>query len=282
MLVNFFNNNMQLLNYFKKNIIWLIIVFINICYLNNAFSEDEPINTSVNINIPLSVTNVVDKTYTGIQYESKFVPPDGKILLIGGQDRHQITDLTKSWGIIPGGFACYFGAGDTGGIWSNQAVEKDTNNIQNAKWLAETYPNSVLQMALWMVGSAKGWGNYCANFTNGKYDTFLDNYCNFAKSVHRPIFLRIGYEFDGAHNMFEPNEYIKAYHYIVDYIRKKDVSNIAFVWHSEAHSGYKKYSVMEWYPGDTYVDWFGLSVFHEHVYFGKITPYLEKFVDLAL
>ena len=124
MLANFFNYNGQLINYFKKIVIWLIIVFINTCYFNNLFSENEPINTSGNINIPLQVTNFVDVSYTGIQYQSKFVPPDGKILLISGQDRTQITDLTKSWGIIPGGFACYFGAGDTGGIWSIKQLRK--------------------------------------------------------------------------------------------------------------------------------------------------------------
>ena len=53
MSIDFQNHNIQLLNYFEKIIIWLIIVFINTCYLNNAFSEDEPINTSGNMNIPL-------------------------------------------------------------------------------------------------------------------------------------------------------------------------------------------------------------------------------------
>ena len=77
--------------------------------------------------------------------------------------------------------------------------------------------------------------------------------------------MRIGYEFDGPHNALEPGEYVKAYRRIVDLMRSEGVTNIAYVWHSYAAPRFKNYPLSDWYPGDDYVDWVGISVFG-HVY----------------
>ncbi len=232
--------------------------------------------------IPRAVNASADPAYTGIVYsQTKFVPPDGTYLLIGGQDKSNIGQIPSAWSLDPGGYAHYFAVNSSNSIWSDFNYEGDPMNLQNAKWIADTHPNAVLQMAMWMVGADMGWDNYPAKTTNGDYDVPFQSFCDFAKTYNRPIFLRIGYEFDGPHNKLQPGEYTNAYRYIVDFIRSRGVTNVAFVWHSLNNTTYGNHPVMSWYPGDDYVDWFGLSVFRGHVWDDVIFSYLETFVDLA-
>ena len=97
----------------------------------------------------------------------------------------------------------------------------------------------------------------------GKYDDVIRQYSAWAKTTARPIYLRIGYEFDGPHNALEPAEYVRAYRRIVDIMREEGVDNVALVWHSYSYKTYRDYPLSDWYPGDDYVDWVGISVFFQ-------------------
>lgn len=104
---------------------------------------------------------------------------------------------------------------------------------------------------------------------------------NFSFVLNRPVYLRIGYEFDGMHNELEPDIYVKAYRHIVDFLRNDGVDNIAYVWHSYASKPYKDFKVSKWYPGDAYVDWVGISVFghaYDNTDFGE---YCDAVLELA-
>ena len=54
------------------------------------------------------------------------------------------------------------------------------------------------------------------------------------------VFLRIGYEFDGPHNHYDPQDYKKAYIYLADKINEEGVTNAVFVWHSYASATERK------------------------------------------
>ena len=110
----------------------------------------------------------------------------------------------------------------------------------------------------------------------GEYDPVIKQFSAWAKETDRPVYLRIGYEFDGDHNQMEPADYVKAYRRIVDILRAEGADNIAFVWHSYAAPTYKDYPLSAWYPGDAYVDWVGISLFG-HMY----SPRLSKEADEA-
>ncbi len=250
-------------------------------FLSVSYADTDPQTAHPHL-VPSSVTAVTDPAYAGMAYDRpKFVPPDGTFLLIGGQDKVNIAEIPGAWGVRPAGYASYFAVSSSNSIWSDETNGGDPANIQNSKWIADTHPHAVLQMAMWMVGYAKGWGNYSENAVNGVFDDSFESFCLFAKTVKRPIFLRIGYEFDGRHNMLEPEEYVAAYRYIVDFIRSRGVSNVAFVWHSYISTPYEKWNVTNWYPGDDYVDWFGMSVFRDHVFYGRYSRFLDPFVDFA-
>ena len=62
------------------------------------------------------------------------------------------------------------------------------------------------------------------------------------------------------------SNYIRAYQNIVDGLRARGVDNVAYVWQSCASpidnilEGHKE-DINDWYPGDNYVDWVGMSWF---------------------
>ncbi len=64
-----------------------------------------------------------------------------------------------------------------------------------------------------------------------------------------------------------------AYRRIVDRFRDKGIRNVAFVWHSFASTGSEE--LMDWYPGDGYVDWVGIS------YFNQPQSYMMPVIDAA-
>ncbi len=195
--------------------------------------------------------------------DPKFVPPEGKTLLIMGQTVERITEYMDHFGHrpLPGGWSAYWGIPEFTGIAEKH--KNETGASQNHQMLIDSFPNTIVQSALWMVGK---W-NVAQKAVNGDYDRVVKKYSAWAKKVNRPIYLRIGYEFDGPHNELEPREYVKAYRHIVDVIRAKGADNVAFVWHSYASKPFKDYPISAWYPGDNYVDWVGISVFG-HAYGG--------------
>jgi hypothetical protein len=188
---------------------------------------------------------------------SKFVPPEGKTLLIMGQTVERITEYMDHFQDrpIPGGWSAYWAVTEFLGVTDTH--KNETGSSQNHQMLIKKFPNTVVHSGMWLVGK---W-DVAKKAGDGAYDRVIKKYCNWAKKVNRPIYLRIGYEFDGPHNELEPKEFIKAYKRIVDLIREKGVDNISFVWHSYAAEPFRDYPLSDWYPGDDYVDWVAISVF---------------------
>ena len=192
-----------------------------------------------------------------------FAPPDGKVLLIIGEDKISTDDYARTIGIVPGGTMLYTAIQDA------QALDMPVDNgggIQDGKYLLEKYPDSVIQVGLWMVGGLEG-------VVKGEYDGNIDKIGNWIIQAKRPVFLRIGYEFDLPANNYEPKAYRLAFRYIVDRLRKAGVTNAAYVWHSYANL--PPYPLNDWYPGDDYVDWFAVSMF------GTPNIYMKNFAKMA-
>jgi hypothetical protein len=181
--------------------------------------------------------------------EPRFVPPDGKVLVMIGQDRSSIDRYTRAVKQAPAGVMFYTSINDPAEL--KGPVDRG-GGLQDPGYLLKRYPHSALQIGLWMVGSLEA-------VARGEYDANIDELGEWIRRAARPVFLRIGYEFDFPQNRYEPAEYVAAFRHVVDRLRKNGVGNAAFVWHS--FSGLPRYPVMDWYPGDDYVDWFGVSFF---------------------
>ena len=106
----------------------------------------------------------------------------------------------------------------------------------------------------------------------GEYDANISRLAAFMKKLPVTIYLRVGYEFDGAWNLGyeDAPRYVSAYRRIVDGLRSEGVNNVKYVWQASASTtddiidgGHD--DILDWYPGDDYVDWFSFSWFmHPH------------------
>ncbi len=195
--------------------------------------------------------------------QAKFLPPDRKILLIVGQDIKNIDEYLDAVKIVPGGFSVYTSAEFAEGL---EKADDNGGGVQHAQSLVDNYPNTTILLAIYMVDMEE-------KVYSGDVDESLDRIGNWIKSTRRPVYLRIGYEFDYPENGYEPEKYVRAYRYIVDRFRRMEIYNIAYVWHSYASEVKRPH--LDWYPGDDYVDWFGIS------YFEQSHEMMNQFAGLA-
>lgn len=102
----------------------------------------------------------------------------------------------------------------------------------------------------------------------GRYDGNIRQLGRFARLFDGAVYLRVGYEFDGMWNHGYENaaQYKSAYRRIVDKLREDGVDNVEYVWQASASQtdeilDARHENIMDWYPGDDYVDWLGFSLF---------------------
>jgi hypothetical protein len=240
-------------------------------------------NTNNQTQTDTTILQMVEKINTSVdpafvyKYEqTRFVPPAGKTLLIMGQNQEEIVEYMESHSepVIPGGWMTYWGIPSLDGVYETHMNETGTS--QNHQYLVERFPDTVLQSALWMTGK---W-DVLSNTVAGEFDSVVIQFSAWAKTTKRPVYLRIGYEFDGRHNELEPEAYVKAYRRIVDLVRAEGADNIAFVWHSYASPTYRGFLLSDWYPGNEYVDWVGISLFG-HMYKSKLNAEGDAVFEFA-
>lgn len=213
---------------------------------------------------------------------AKFLPPEGRRLLFLGQDLESVAGYVKAGQFpMPAGITTYFS------LYHLRNPEKDfggmglDNNLKvsgtNAAWWdagkynawtsAVGYPQSTLAIGL-EIAEAQA-ENGLARIIAGAFDPEIQKLAAFLKKVDQPVFLRIGYEFDGAWNKGYENttRYVGAWRRIVDGLRRAGVTNTAMVWQSstspadDAIEGRFEPDLSLWYPGDDYVDWIACSWF---------------------
>jgi len=117
------------------------------------------------------------------------------------------------------------------------------------------FEHMALAIGLWMVDHEE-------RVAAGEHDALIDSLGTFFKGLgNRPVFLRIGYEFDGySWNDYDQDAYKAAYRRIKDRLDAMGVDNVAYVWQSTGWVSNQEH-LEAWYPGDDYVDWTGFSFF---------------------
>ena len=188
---------------------------------------------------------------------SKFEPPDGKTLLLIGQNQDSMDAYVKEFKIIPAGFMLYTDLDKCSGL--SEPVDNGSGTIYG-QHIVDNYPGTVLQIGLYMVNMLDG-------APEGKFDSSIEQLGTWIAATKRPVFLRIGYEFDAPFNCYDPKKYVQTFRYIVERLRKNHIDNVAYVWHSYAsYPIYMKNELSDYYPGDDYVDWFGVTYFDNDAY----------------
>jgi hypothetical protein len=218
----------------------------------------------------------------------KFSPPPGKQLLIIGQDLDAVKNYvdTKKYP-APGGHTVYvnlFGVNDSKANYAGLGEDKNGNTVTNVDWGAgpvnahaaafdTLYKNSVLVIGLYMNTEKK----IFEGVAKGKSDKEIKRLGMFIKKVKKPVFLRIGYEFEGMWNpaYADTAAYKAAYRRVTEVLRKEGVENFATVWQTSASPiddiiEKKHENIDDWYPGDDVVDWIALSWFLNPDYISPI------------
>jgi hypothetical protein len=188
-----------------------------------------------------------------------FVPPPGRTLLIVGQDLGAVAGYAAHVHPTPGGVTTYTDIFTLDGL--RQAANWGAGDV-DARACLERYPNSTLAIGLFMVERS---GGELDRLLDGAFDRQIDDLGRFIGGAARPVYLRIGYEFDGPWNHYAPPKYVAAYRRIVDRLRAAGTVNFATVWHSAAGESFEGRAFDDWWPGDAYVDWIGTSFFRVDV-----------------
>ena len=116
-----------------------------------------------------------------------------------------------------------------------------------------------LQLGLSMTVDGKPEKHYEDKVANGDYSQQIHNLIDFLKSINRQVYLRIGYEFNGEWNGYNPETFKVAYVKIVNALRKENCNNVAIVWCFSPDG--KNHEFMRYYPGDEFVDWWAIDLF---------------------
>jgi hypothetical protein len=125
----------------------------------------------------------------------------------------------------------------------------------------------------------------------GKYDGAINamvrafsDCTKFKLFCRAPIWLRIGYEFNGEWNNYAPAQFITAFRRITNAFRKDRHTNkyVATVWDYSSDAKSDRLQYMQWYPGDEYVDWWGVNIFSNRLGHADPTnPNVLKFLAKA-
>jgi len=184
-------------------------------------------------------------------FGARLEPADGRVISGAGQ--------------TPEGFKDYYDS-----IGTNKPViymaYRGLDRPNTPAWFAklkaelEKYPQTFLipQIGLGMNRSGKNPKHYADKVAAGEFDAQLDQFCAGLKDLDRPAFIRIGFEFNGSWNGYEPESYRAAFRYVTGKIRKAGLENVATVW---CLGGAGNMDYMPFYPGDDVADWWGVDLF---------------------
>lgn len=210
---------------------------------------------------------------------AKFEPIDGKCILFVGQDMEAIGGLEKyNDGYFdhfdtPGGFTMYtnFRTGDASpgitykGLDGLTTTDNWGSGDCNMQMQIDDpdFKHCALAIGLELV-------NHDSLTAVGGHDDMIHRLGNWIKDLgRRPVFLRIGYEFDAPEwNHYDKEFYKESFKRIRNQFDSLGVNNVAYVWQSKGW-GTSTEEYDEWYPGDEYVDWCGYSHFVWGVKGGK-------------
>lgn len=142
-------------------------------------------------------------------------------------------------------------------------------------------PTEVMpQIGISMVGGKDNGKGRDKKVAEGKYDKEIAALVRIVQKIDRPCFVRIGYEFDGSWNGYHADTYRQAFIRITQALRGAN-ANVATVWCSGGGSANKWNNMpqlMSYYPGDEWVDWWGVDLFDAREF---ATPQLQNYLKEA-
>jgi Glycosyl hydrolase family 26 len=201
---------------------------------------------------------------------SLYLPVGNKRLLFMGQDMVALGGLvdgaiTYRDGYLddadlrglPVGLTTYLQVTDNQGLTStfhNSGEEKNAELTVNHPAFKDGGSKPLLAIGYYL-------DNNYDQVLNGGRDANLKALADWIKAKNLPVFLRIGYEFNGSWTGHPKNKsgFINAYRYIASKLQHYGATQVSFVWQSDGQGS--EAELAAFYPGDAYVDWVGYTHF---------------------
>jgi hypothetical protein len=205
---------------------------------------------ALSVAAPVAAQQVVPRADYGA-----FLEPKDRILHGGGQDA---AGFAQYWQVMGAGarpaFLMHYlqlrtvREGSLAGLASELAgYERDGVHL-------------VVQIGLAMTQDGTPSSHYEGKVAAGELDFNIDALCEELELLGHPVLLRIGYEFNGtAWNGYKPKTYVEAFRRITAKLRARKLE-VATVWDAAGELDFLP-GLMDYYPGDEFVDWWGINLF---------------------
>jgi hypothetical protein len=140
----------------------------------------------------------------------------------------------------------------------------------------QSFPWKVMpQIGLSMTYDGKAELHYEDKVAAGLYDAEIDMLTTELGRFSGPVMIRLGYEFNGHWNGYQPESFRKAYRHVAGKLRKALGSNLSLVWCAALDGD--RHDFEDFYPGDDVVDWWGIDVFGaNHFQHPALAPFLKQ------
>ena len=105
---------------------------------------------------------------------------------------------------------------------------------------------------------AYNWNFAKQSIQPAEYDNYIKNTVDEMAASGNDVLLIFGKEMNTDDNFPNPEDFLRVYRYIAEYAKTKE--NIAMVW-APNDTGSLDHYLQDYYPGDQYVDWVGMSLY---------------------
>lgn len=133
--------------------------------------------------------------------------------------------------------------------------------------LEQINKRGAMPMVSWEPWSSSGKPAKLWAIARGRYDGYVRRSARMAKAWGKPIMLRFAQEMNGQWAPWEqghvgatPRSFILAWRHLVSVFRQVGAGNVIWVWCPNVNTGHLPF--MQYYPGDSWVDWVGLDGFN--------------------
>ncbi len=206
-----------------------------------------------------------------VMFNRKFEPEEKKIIHGAGQDLQSFKEYSDAVGKCkPAIYMTYVKINEIE-KWSQRILseidEVSIQFLQIGLHLRKKYDDNIYE-------------SQCAEIANGDYDHEINFFCETLKKISIPTFLRIGYEFNEP-NKYDSISFVSAWKHIVGKLREFNVNNVATVWCSCPAFSKNIDEIMDFYPGDELVDWFGIDLFGVNNFKNSNNILTEEFIRKA-
>jgi hypothetical protein len=225
--------------------------------------------------LALPLAGYAAETYVPRVEFSARLEPNNRIIHGAGQDAKGFSDYAKNFegDRQPLIYMTY--------ISLTSPVEKIKSWGKRVKFELDAHKPAkpIPQIGLNLTGGKDNGSGLDKEVSEGKFDAQIVAFGDALTSLDCPVFIRIGYEFDGKWNGYQPATYQQAFRRITRILRERNLS-FATVWCAAGgSSGWPSIpKLMKYYPGDEFVDWWGVDIFSANeIKHAK----LEAFLDVS-